>query len=340
VLVGLVVAILAAGCSVGRASVEVDEATSTPPAPGDPGHDATSPAAVPPTSATPTTRNRRPLPAFPDDGVARAVITPTGVVAAVVAARSDGTFLVTSPCGNDVAVRGATPLAGAHVVLDPGHGGRESGAVGPAGLKESDLNLAVARRVQGALEAEGVHTVLTRTGDYRATLASRARVATALHAAAFVSIHHNAEPDHTQDTPGTEVYYQVGDERSSKRLAGLVYEETVAALGPFGIAWAAFRDAGVKVRLDGRGQDYYGILRNASGTPSALAELAYVTNPPEEALLATPAFQAVEAAALARAILRYLTTDDPGSGFVAPSDRTEPAGPGGGAQGCVDPPMQ
>jgi hypothetical protein len=68
--------------------------------------------------------------------------------------------------------------------------------------------------------------------------------------------------------------------------------------------------------------------------------LAYVTNPAEEALLATPEFQQVEGDAVARGIVRFLTTEDPGTGYVGPSRRTAPAGPGGGADGCVDPPLE
>jgi N-acetylmuramoyl-L-alanine amidase len=272
-------------------------------------------------------------------GPPRAVVTPTGVVAAVLEARVDGSYLVLSPCGNEVAVRTGAPISGAHVVIDPGHGGEETGAVGPAGLVEADLNLSVARRVQGDLEQRGVSTVLTRTGNYRITLAARAAIATALDADAFVSIHHNAGPDHEQATPGTEVYYQSTGGDASKRLGGLIYEETFAALSAYDISWASFQDAQVKVRLSDDGGDYYGILRRSAGVPTVLAELAYVTNAPEEALLATPDFQDVEAAAVARGIVRFLTTDDPGSGFVGPSRRTAPAGPGGGSTGCEDPPL-
>jgi N-acetylmuramoyl-L-alanine amidase len=267
------------------------------------------------------------------------VITPTGVVAAVREAHLDGSFRVLSPCGNEVSIRRGEPISGAHVVIDPGHGGEETGAVGPAGLVEADLNLSVARRVQRDLEQRGIDTVLTRTGNYRITLASRAAIATALDADAFVSIHHNAAPDHEQDVPGTEVYYQSTGGDAPKRLGGLIYEETFAALSAYDIRWASFQDAQVKVRLSDDGDDYYGILRRSAGVPGVLAELAYVTNPAEEALLATPEFQDVEAAAVARGIVRFLTTDDPGSGFVGPSRRTAPAGPGGGSTGCEDPPL-
>ena len=87
------------------------------------------------------------------------------------------------------------------------------------------------------------------------------------------------------------------------------------------------------------GGDYYGILNRTAGTPAVLSEAAFITNPPEEALLSDPQFQAVEASAITRAVVRFVTTADPGSGFVEPYPRTVPAGPGGGATGCVDPPL-
>jgi hypothetical protein len=98
-------------------------------------------------------------------------------------------------------------------------------------------------------------------------------------------------------------------------------------------------DAGAKYRLAKDGGDYYGVLRRTAALPAVLSEAAFLSNPPEEALLRTPAFQAVEAEALTRAVARFVDTDDPGSGFVTPYPRTAPAGPGGGAEGCVDPPL-
>ena len=80
----------------------------------------------------------------------------------------------------------------------------------------------------------------------------------------------------------------------------------------------ADRDAGAKYRRRADGSDYYGILRRTAGVPAVLAEAAFISNAPEEALLADPAFQAVEAQALTDAIVRYVSTTDPGSGFVEP----------------------
>lgn len=254
---------------------------------------------------------------------------------------------VLSPCENSLWVKTAEgriePTA--DIVIDPGHGGGESGAVGPGGLTEKELNFAVAQMAVEALSAEGVHALLARSGDYRQSLASRVSVATSLHPKAFVSIHHNAAPDEAWPKPGTETYYQNGKSvpadrlAASKRLAGLIYEEVVKALSGFTASWVADRDAGAKYRLGDSGDDYYGILRRsaANGVVASLAELAFVTNPSEEALLRTDAVRRAEANAVARGIVRFLRSEDPGSGFVVPYPRTEPAGGGGGTEGCTDP---
>lgn len=285
----------------------------------------------PPTTATPL-----PWPSATGDGSAKAIVTPTGVVVAVTG-RSAEQYVVRTPCGNRATVPGS-PLHGANVVLDPGHGGDEPGAVGPTGTQEKQVNLAIAQQAKARLEALGATVVLTRTADYRVTLASRAAIATSLRPQVVVSIHHNAEPDGPVATPGAETYYQRAD-ANSKRAAGLLWEELVNAFAPYAIAWMADTDHGAKYRPADDGGDYYGILRRTAGVPTVLSEAAFISNPPEEALLADPAFQEVEADAIARAVVRYVTTDDAGGGFVEPYPRTQPAGPGGGADGCTDPPL-
>jgi N-acetylmuramoyl-L-alanine amidase len=247
---------------------------------------------------------------------------------------------ILTPCENRVWVKledGRVDLV-ADVVLDPGHGGSEPGAVGPAGLTEKELNLEVARETVDALRAEGIEAVLTRPSDYRTTIASRVAVAAALRPKAFVSIHHNAEPDGPRQGPGSETYYQIKSPES-KRLAGLIYEEVVNALSAYEADWVADRDAGAKYRLNTSGTDYYGILRRAAdaGLVASLAELGFLSNPSEEALLQRDDVRRAEAGALTRALVRFLRTDDPGSGFIEPYPRTDPAGPGGGTAGCVDP---
>lgn len=323
---GLVV--LAAGACGGRTNPASDAARVTTTAAGP-----TSPAAAP---TVPTT-----APEVRDDpGVGEdpgVVVTPTGVVAPVVRRTTAG-WVVRTPCGNEVMVGRAMPVGRVDVVVDPGHGGDERGAVGPNGLAEADLNLAVARRVAESLAARGFSALLTRSTDLRMTLATRAEIVVQARPRAFVSVHHNTDPDGPASRPGTETFYQFrsGD---SKRLAGLIYEEVVAALGRYAVPWVADTDAGAKYRLNSRGEDYYGILRRTAGVPAVLAELAYLSNPPEAALLVRPEVQRAEGEAVARGVIRFLTTADPGSGYAEPYPRRTPAGSGGGSGGCIDPPL-
>jgi len=262
-----------------------------------------------------------------------------GVVLPVDTVR-DGWARVTTPCELTrwMPVGEGFGLSQPVVVLDPGHGGDEPGATGTGGLTEKALNLEVARRAQTLLNSKGIPTLLTRSDDYRATLDFRVAVAKSAKPQLMVSIHHNADPDGSRDKPGTETYYQFRSS-DSKRLAGLVYEEVVKELSTLSAGWVGDTDAGAKWRLNTRGGDYYGILRASgeAGVTTVLAELAFVSNASEEALLSRPEVQDLEARAVARGIERYLRSQDPGSGFSTPYPRQQPAGPGGGTRGCVDP---
>ncbi len=265
------------------------------------------------------------------------VVTPSGVVVPVVA-DVDGGWEVRTPCGNARTLTSGTRVREATVVLDPGHGGDERGAVSPSGLAEAGVNLAVARRAQGALEAQGISVVLTRTADYRLELTPRTMMAKALGPQAFVSIHHNADPDGPWPRPGTETYYQQESD-DSKRLAGLIWEEVVQALSAYHPAWVADTDAGAKTRVGDHG-DYYAVLRQSAPVVSALAELAFISNQPEADLLGRADVQAVEGDAVARAITRYLRTPDPGSGYTTAYPRPPnpaPSGPEAPLPECTDP---
>jgi len=275
---------------------------------------------------------------LPTGGPARAVVTPTGLTLPVLADRGDGTYEVQTPCSNTAIVTG-TPLSGAHIVLDPGHGGDEPGAVGPNGLAEKDLNLSVARLVADALRAQGATVVLTRDQDVRLTLSTRALIATNLAPIAFVSIHHNAEPDGPSAGPGTEVYFQVASD-PSRRLAGLLVEEVRAALSLLPAQWTSDVPNGAVARISARdGGDFYGILRRGGATTTVLSEAAYLSNPSEADLLARPEVQQVEAEAIARGIERFQRGEAAADAAYAPGGPlTQPSGgPGGGSSGCVDP---
>lgn len=266
-----------------------------------------------------------------------AVVTPNGFVVPVIGGE-DGSWLVESPCSDEVEVEGQ-PIEGAHVVIDPGHGGSETGAIGPSGVSEEDVNLDVSLRVKRLLEQRGAVVVLTRSTDVRVTIDVRASLAVALQPLAFVSIHHNAGAVRKQSTPGSEVYHHL-DDPASKRLAGLIHEELIAKLAPYGTDWVVGGGSGARARrsLDD-GDDFYGILRRSQGVPGVLSESAYLSNPAEERLLDTDAFRESEATAIATGIIRFVTTDDPGSGFIPPLESRSDPGGGGGTGGCQDPPL-
>ena len=277
-----------------------------------------------------------PAPAVP------AVLSPAGIVVPVLGREGDG-WKVSTPCGREAVLTSATPLvATGPVVLDPGHGGYDPGAVGPNGLRESALNLAVSRHAAAALERAGFTTVMTRNGEHGMNLVNRARLAMGLQAKAFVSIHHNAASWAPSAIPGSEMYHQVTSVES-KRLAGLVYEEIVAALDVYDVPWVT-SGVGVTWRTKANGDDWYAMVNQPKGVVAALAELAFISNPAEADLLADPDVQRVEGEAVARGIIRFLTTGDPGSGYVEGTQmppRPRPGGPrtggGGGWDECDDP---
>jgi N-acetylmuramoyl-L-alanine amidase len=331
----LAVTLLVAACSSGGAGEplarERSSTTTAPPTTTTTRRATTSTTELPPS-----------WPPLPQRSDARALVTPAGLVVPVLGVQGDA-YVVRTPCSRQALVRGGTPLTAAHVVLDPGHGGDETGAAGDADgdgtaeLPEKVPTLIVAQKVKALLEKRGATVVLTRTADYRVTLQTRAEIATRLEPLAFVSIHFNGGPDGPFPKPGSETYYQIAS-ADSKRLAGVLYTEVVGALSPYHVTWVADRDAGAKYRLSSSGGDYYGILRRSAGVAAALAELAFIGNPPEAALIARPDVQDVMAKAVADGIERFVR-GEPGSGYVDPYPRTEPAGPGGGTSGCVDPPL-
>lgn len=102
------------------------------------------------------------------------------------------------------------PLAGVSIVLDPGHGGSDPGAIGKNGLKESVTNLRVARYLAMLLETDGAQVVLTRTADTFLSLPARVEIAKKENPDLFVSIHHNASLRPDAPNKG-EIYFNALD---------------------------------------------------------------------------------------------------------------------------------
>jgi N-acetylmuramoyl-L-alanine amidase len=328
-----IAAALALVSSTAPANVGDDPTPSAPtPAPG------VAAAAATGTQAEDAQVAAGPIATLPPEQEVGAVLSPGGVLVPLLG-RDGGQWRVSTPCGREAVLASATPVPRGPIVLDPGHGGYDPGATGPNGLAESELNLAVAKHAAAALEAAGQPTVLTRSGEHGMNLTNRARLALNLQAKVFVSVHHNAAAWAPSGIPGSEMYHQV-DSADSKRLAGLLYEEIVAALSVYSVPWVT-SGVGVSWRTRSNGEDWYAMVRQPKGVVAALAELAFISNPPEAALLTDPEVQRVEGEAVARGILRFLTTADPGSGYVdggpmPPRPRTGPRG-GGGDDVCDDP---
>lgn len=246
-----------------------------------------------------------------------------------------GATVVSSTCGQEVVYEGGSPVDGPiDVVLDPGHGGPESGSVGTNGAVERDINLRVSLFAKAALQEMGYTVALTRQQDQHMPIRQRTAIARALGPRAFVSIHHNGGAVTRSSTPGTEAFHQV-DDPQSKRLAGLLFEEVQGAFSSYWVPWVRSYHQGASARLRQPRTDTYGILRLTRGIPTAIIEGLYLSNPPEAQLIALSAVQKAEGQAIARAINRFLTTTDSGSGFKKPFYDPHTTGTGT-ARGCVD----
>ncbi len=178
------------------------------------------------------------------------------------------------------------PLAGKKIAIDAGHGGRQPGAVGAVGLLEKDVNLAVALMLRDLLEGQGATVFMTRDRDMELTSTERALYANSTGAHLFVSIHANGAESPAAN--GTETYY-AGNHADSSRLATDIQRKMVKHLER--------RDRGVKTAS-------FTTIALAS-MPACLVELAFITNPEEELLLASNVFRQKAALGLRDGILTY-----------------------------------
>lgn len=328
----LVVAVVLALVGVACAG---EDATAPPAgAPGTIGSTATT--ATRPSEPTTTTSAPTTTTTVPREPATGALRSPQGPLVPLRARLLDGSgWVVATPCGNEAVVAGGTVVESTRVLVDPGHGGPESGAISPLGLRESELNLDVALRLEQWLLGQGVAVELTRRTDEQVTIATRAELARALGPELAVSVHHNGGAVGPSPVPGTVVFHQA-DAPASRRLAGLVHEELTAAFADLPVVWVTGIVPGAMAVRNEAGEDYYGLLRRAPEVPTVIVEALYMTGAGEAALLELDTVRQAEAEAIGSAILRHLTTTAQGSGFRADLVFGQGAVPSNEPAGCTD----
>ncbi|MDJ0735662.1 MAG: N-acetylmuramoyl-L-alanine amidase [Nostocaceae cyanobacterium] len=172
------------------------------------------------------------------------------------------------------------------VIIDPGHGGKDSGAIGRGGIREKDIILPISRRVAQILEKNGVRAVLTRRSDYFVSLKGRVDMAERVDADVFVSIHANSIGLSRPEVNGLETYYY----NTGLGLARTVHNSIRRS---------------VNVRNRGVRRARFYVLRKSS-MPAILVETGYVTGREDAVKLKNSWYRNKMAEGIANGILEYL----------------------------------
>jgi N-acetylmuramoyl-L-alanine amidase len=180
------------------------------------------------------------------------------------------------------------PLSGIKILLDPGHGGKESGATGPTGYLEKDVNLVVSKLLRDELLKRGATVVMTREDDRELSLAERQAIISKAEPAIALSIHHNSLPDDgdAQNTKGFSAYWY---HPQAHNLALFLHNYIVKNLKrpAYGVLW-----------------DNLALTRPTTA-PSVLLELGFMSNPDEFELVVNPQAQQKMAKGIAEGITEW-----------------------------------
>ncbi|MBK6788382.1 MAG: N-acetylmuramoyl-L-alanine amidase [Rubrivivax sp.] len=225
------------------------------------------------------------------------------------------------------------------VAIDPGHGGEDPGAIGPTGLREKDVVLAVALQLRDRLDAmPNTRTLLTRDADYFVPLHERVRKARRVQADLFVSIH--ADAFMRSEARGASVFalsdkgatstaarWMAARENSADQVGGvnvaqvkdpqllramLDMSTTAQIKDSLKLGNEVLSRMGRVGRLHKRQVEQAGFaVLKAPDIPSILVETAFISNPEEEAQLRDPAYRARLVDALATGIRRYFAKNPP-----------------------------
>ena len=216
------------------------------------------------------------------------------------------------------------------IVIDPGHGGRDPGAIGPSGIREKDVVLDIGLRLKRMVEEQlGVKVIMTRSGDIFVPLEERTAIANRHKADFFISLHLNAAP-HSRAV-GSETYFLSREPSDKGARASAIRENTVLNLEGIGLN----EQEGLKATLWDMAQTFYvresselaELLLNELGQilkvnyrgvksapffvligaamPSVLVEAAFISNPAEEQKLQREGYRQQITKALTAGIAKF-----------------------------------
>lgn len=213
------------------------------------------------------------------------------------------------------------------VVIDPGHGGNDPGALGPAGLREKDVTLAVAHKLAPTLARQGIQVALTRDDDRYVTLEERTARANAFGADLFVSIHCNAAENKARrgvetyvlDTTTSDMASRVAArENATSQAASNEVAQLLASmrLADQSTRSARFAELLQRAGMASLGSKYADVLDGGvhraafyvlvgARMPAVLFETSYISNAAEEERLGSADYQQRLADALANAVKAY-----------------------------------
>jgi N-acetylmuramoyl-L-alanine amidase len=204
--------------------------------------------------------------------------------------------------------RPATEGAFALVVLDPGHGGQDSGTM-KAGMVEKELALDVAQRAERLLQRQGVATLLTRAGDSYVSLADRVVIANAQRNCVFISIHFDDAP--RPAATGVETYYAAHQLSDSTRIASwlpFLEQPSLESANVESQSLAAFIQEALVTRTQaanrGTTPQQFFVISHVRH-PAVLVEGGFLTNMDEMNKLASGDYREQIAAAICDGVIHY-----------------------------------
>lgn len=175
------------------------------------------------------------------------------------------------------------------VVIDPGHGGKDPGAIGIRGIQEKRVVMSISAEVARILEQQGVQVRLTRNSDYFVSLQGRTTMANRMNADLFVSIHANSAGRSKPHVSGLETYYF----SSGRNLAATIHRSVL-------------RRVNVRDRKVRKARFY--VLRK-SAMPAVLVETGFLTGTEDAAKLSNSSYQKQMAEAIAFGIIEYIRSN-------------------------------